>query len=465
MIYLKILVLQFFWFGAVKFSGHSYSFFFWILAVVLLALNYTFYKIEISKIRYVFFILFFSLWGALQDGVLDSSGAVKFANNTLWLNSLWLIFLAYYGDVLNKFTKLNTLLQAVIGGVAGVLTYWSGCQLANVQIENQLAFFIIVFISWFVFFPLTLNLFYKKSFWNWILDRSVYFSFDGSGFVRHAESFEPDDNISLEGKHILVTGGTGGIGLSACEGLNSLGAQVLFTGRNGERGQKYSKDNCVFVKLDMVNWSEIEQFTRTCDSFDGVVLNAGGMPGKVETNEQGVEHQAASQLFGHFFLLKLLLQKKKLNKGCRITWVSSGGMYLKKLDLSNLVLPENYDKVDTYANVKRAQITLVEELAKDKKWKDYIITAMHPGWVATDAVKDAIPSFYNFTKGRLRTPKQGADTIVWLQLSKFQINSGDFYFDRKKVSPYISKNYIPSEDDREKLISLLQSYIIGGEFV
>ena len=34
---------------------------------------------------------------------------------------------------------------------------------------------------------------------------------------------------------------------------------------------------------------------------------------------------------------------------------------------------------------------------------------MHPGWVETDAVKDAIPQFYDFTKKRLRTPEQGAD--------------------------------------------------------
>jgi hypothetical protein len=38
--------------------------------------------------------------------------------------------------------------------------------------------------------------------------------------------------------------------------------------------------------------------------------------------------------------------------------------------------------------------------------------------------------------GRLRTPLQGADTILWLLSSKKEIHSGALYFDRKKVSPH-----------------------------
>jgi NAD(P)-dependent dehydrogenase (short-subunit alcohol dehydrogenase family) len=462
MILLKILILQAFWFGAVHFSDHKNSFLFWIIALLLILFNYIIYKVDVSKVRYGLLALLFCFWGQLQDGLLEWSDAIKFVNSTLWLNSLWLVFLIYYGDVFNKFTKVNIKIQALIGGVAGVFTYWSGCRLANISIENEITFIFIVFVSWLIFFPFSLYLFYKNDFWNWLLDHSVYFSFDSSGFKRHAESFRLGENKSLENKQILVTGGTGGIGLSTCEELTLLGAKVIFTGRNEQKGKQYSKSNREFVSLDMSNWTDIETFTKSCHSFDGIVLNAGGMPPEKELNAPGVELQAASQLFGHFYLIDLLHSKGKLNKGCRITWVSSGGMYLKKLDLGELIDPSKYDKVDVYANVKRAQITLVEELVKEDRWSNFNITTMHPGWVATDGVKSAIPGFYKFTKGRLRIPKQGADTIVWIQSTDQKIDSGSFYFDRKKVSPYISKSYIPGQKDREELVRLIQIFRIGA---
>jgi glycogen synthase len=61
---------------------------------------------------------------------------------------------------------------------------------------------------------------------------------------------------------------------------------------------------------------------------------------------------------------------------------------------------------------------------------------MHPGWAATPGVDEAIPGFAKTMEGRLRTPLQGADTILWLLSSKKKIESGALYFDRKKVSPH-----------------------------
>jgi dehydrogenase/reductase SDR family protein 12 len=461
MIFLKIILLQLFWLGAVKFSDNELSFLFWPLGIFILILNYKYFEIKISKIRYTFFIILFSLWGVIQDGLLESSDALVFTSNTFWLNSLWLVFLTYYGDIFDRMARFNIVIQALIGGLAGVFTYLAGCRLANVEITDQQSFMIIVFISWALFLPFTLFLFYKKAFWNWYLDRTVYFSFDNSGYLRHAEEFNHNDNDTLLHKKILVTGGTGGIGKSVCDSLSVLGANVFFTGRNEERGTKLSSNKKSFVKLDMVDWDAIKNFCESCDVFDGVVLNAGGMPEELSLNYEGVEHQAASQLFGHYILIDLLRRKNKLNKGCRITWVSSGGMYFKKLSITDLVLPSKYDKVDTYANVKRAQVTLVEELAKDNNWNEYSISTMHPGWVGTEGVKVAIPRFYKFTRKRLRSIKQGADTINWLQYTSEDIKTGDFYFDRKKVSPYISKKYIPTLEQRVELLSLLKHRIKG----
>lgn len=463
MILLKIVFLQIVWILIVKQALPISSELIWLLALLICFCNYFIYKTSVSFKRYLFLLSIFVSWGYLQDSLLQALGFLELEGSGLWLNSLWILFLCYFGDVFNKLNKLNLWQQSLLGAVGGIFSYYSGCKLSGIHITNNElpGFVFIIAMSWGVFMPLSLFLFYKDKFWNAILDKSIYYSFDSTGFKRHqklfkSEAFEED----LTGKNILITGGTGGIGLSVCRELSKRGAYVIFTGRSEKRGKEYEGDNCKFLKLDMIDWASFKSVLRDLPRFDHIILNAGGMPKELELNDFSVEHQAASQLFGHFNLLDLLDKHSGLNVECRITWVSSGGMYLKKLDLGNLVRPVKYDKVDVYANVKRAQITLVEEMVKNERWKKYNIFSMHPGWVNTSGIEDALPNFYKFTKNRLRSIEQGADTINWLQFTNENLVSGSFYFDRKSTSAYINKQYRPSKDERLRLMNLVDQYTI-----
>lgn len=285
-----------------------------------------------------------------------------------------------------------------------------------------------------------------------LLDYSIIFSFDKSGFKRHLKNCS---NLALAvDKSFLVTGGTSGIGRACVEILKDKKAFTHFVGRNKNKAQELIDARTIFHMGDMAKWDDIERIVQELPILDGVVLNAGGMPNSLTLNNHNIELQCASQLIGHFKLLRSLIQHKKLQRGASVVWVSSGGMYLKELDLKNLTLPSNYDKVDVYANVKRAQVTLVEELALIDEFKDYKIVAMHPGWVATAGLREALPKFYNFFKKRLRSGEEGADTIIWSLLNSDKIESGGFYFDRKRVSAYISKKYIPSKKERRELLDI-----------
>jgi hypothetical protein len=60
-----------------------------------------------------------------------------------------------------------------------------------------------------------------------------------------------------------------------------------------------------------------------------------------------------------------------------------------------------------------------------------VFNAMHPGWAETPGVTASIPDFAESHKGSLRTPEQGADTIVWLAASAAGgRHTGGFWFDR-----------------------------------
>lgn len=457
---LKAIFLQAFWYITVLYGPYETYPLFMLLGLSIALINWFVFKPNIDGIKYILILLTFILWGFLQDLLLIKSGILVVDSFPYWMTSLWVIFLCYYGDILNKFKSFNTSLVVILGSLGGLASYVAGVKLSGVELlaGSEYVFYAIVFFSWALFFPVSIHMFYKKSFLDKLLDLSIYFSFDSSGFKRHKRFFDNSKGKDISNKNILVTGGTSGIGLSTALALKKLGANVYVTGRNTEKGKKVEKDGLNFLQLDLANWEDIKKFSNSNIVYDHIVLNAGGMPQTIQVNNQQVELQVASQLIGHYILVNHLKDLGNIEKGSRIVWVSSGGMYLKKLALNELKNNTNYDKVETYANVKRAQVTFVEELAKDKKWDDYKHFSMHPGWVDTDGIKEALPKFYKWTKNRLRTGKQGSDTITWLVTTSSTLEDGAFYFDREKVKPYFSEKYNPNQELRKELLSFINSY-------
>lgn len=288
---------------------------------------------------------------------------------------------------------------------------------------------------------------------NKLLDLSIYYSFDKTGFIRHSSNF---NTLNFKGlNNILITGATSGIG-RACAEFMSKYTKVNITGRNQLKAE-WVKDNehINFIKNDMSDWDNILKLVNKMTKLDALVLNAGGMPDKLILNNYGVESQAASQLFGHYYLLKSLIENNKLANNAKIIWVSSGGMYLKSLDHKGLICPRQYDKVGVYANVKRAQVTLLSQL--QSKHYDLQFYGMHPGWVETTAVIESLPTFYEKMKDRLRSPAQGADTINWLLSEDSPKGNGDFYFDRRCVKKHFFFWTKSSEKNAKQLLQLIEN--------
>ena len=295
---------------------------------------------------------------------------------------------------------------------------------------------------------------------NRLLDKSVIFSFDRSGFERHAKEFTSQITTQeVSGKNIFITGGTSGMGKALAEELADLGGNIVITGRSKERGEKIAaaSEQIQFLSMDLAEYKNYKpDYFSHIPVLDSLVLNAGGMPESMELNKEEIEAQSASQLFGHFYLMKILRELRKINEKTRIIWVSSGGMYLSKLNLNEIIRPNEYDKVARYAEIKRAQVSMVEFWSSHPDWSQFQLFSMHPGWLATAGLNEALPKFSGLLKGRLRTPAQGVDTIKWLIGTHEDLVKGKFYFDRKVVSPYINDSYIPESEDLKKLDQIIK---------
>lgn len=315
----------------------------------------------------------------------------------------------------------------------------------------------------------------RRSLWEWLLDASVYYSFDASGYRRHSAHFEPLPS-SAEGLQVIVTGANSGIGLACATELARRGASLVMLCRDQRRGEAARARICeqvhpvVTPQLCVADMTDHTQLKRAVEQLSGAVHvllhNAGLLPLSWAKGACGHELTVGAHLMGPVLLTQLLtpqlieggraLREGGAREGARVIWMSSGGMYTKRLSLSALqhlsaMAPERYDGVEAYAYTKRAQVELATQLNLLGHGEGLITHhSAHPGWVDTPGVQTSLPGFWRWTQKRLRSLTEGADTAIWLSLYAEALPPG-FWFDRVARSPYLLGGK-PSEAEREALL-------------
>ncbi len=292
------------------------------------------------------------------------------------------------------------------------------------------------------------------------LDASIVLSFDRTGFRRHQRGFVAADlQIDLAGKVVLITGANSGLGYAAAHRLAALGAEVWLlcrdVGRGGEAMARLKHDfphaHVCLANLDVSSLNDVRRFADGFDRpVDVLINNAGVLPDRHTTTPEGHELTFATNVLGPFALTHRLLPKLKERKG-RVVTVSSGGMYTQSLD-EGLLRGEgaHFSGVTAYAQTKRAEVLLNELWAAREP--EVMFAAMHPGWADTPGVRASLPKFYQWTKRLLRTPEEGADTIVWLAAcQRIAQMSGLFWFDRTIAPTHVFPKIRESPEERERL--------------
>jgi len=285
-----------------------------------------------------------------------------------------------------------------------------------------------------------------------LLDATVALSFDRTGHARHARGFDPADlEVDLSGRVAAVTGANSGIGFATADGLARRGAQVHMLCRNEERGEAARRQLVERtggdLRLHVVDLSDAGSVARYCADpgvprMDLLVHNAGALLSEREATADGLEVTLATHVVGPLRLTLGLLSRMVPGtdgRPARIVWVSSGGMYPKRLSLQRLAATSGpFDGVAAYADCKRAQVVLSELLAGRLDSRLVTSNAMHPGWAATPGVASSLPRFHSLTRRILRSPVEGADTVIWLAAcERIEGETGGFWFDRRSVSPYL----------------------------
>jgi NAD(P)-dependent dehydrogenase (short-subunit alcohol dehydrogenase family) len=308
-----------------------------------------------------------------------------------------------------------------------------------------------------------------------LVDPFIVNSFDRTGFRIHALRFDPNDlDVDLAGRRCLVTGANSGIGFETARALADLGAEVVLLCRNQQRGEEAAariraETGNARVSLEILDVSDLADVRAAgarlaASPVDVLVHNAGVLPDARAETDDGLERTFATHVVGPFLLTQLLRERLAQSPDGRVIWVSSGGMYTRSLNLDDPNWNEReYDGVVAYAETKRAQVVLAELWAQAFGGTSVVVSAMHPGWADTPSVATSLPRFHRVMQKLLRTPAEGADTVVWLAASPKARETGRFWFDREPRRTHLLPFTRHSEQQARDLWELCERHVRSAE--
>lgn len=296
------------------------------------------------------------------------------------------------------------------------------------------------------------------------------------GFTRFGynianQHFKPV-SASLQGKHVVITGATSGLGLATARELAHRGADLTLVARNKAKLQAVVKEITRHtgnpnIKTKIADLSLMQEVIALADSLlqqgraiDVLINNAGALYNPRQETSEGLECSFALLLLAPYILTEKLHPLLQKSGAARVINVSSGGMYATGIALSNLQSDQgSYRGADAYARAKRGLVIMGERWSRHWATDGITVHNMHPGWAQTPGVETSLPEFTKVTKRVLRSPEQGADTIIWLaHATEVAQTSGLFWFDRFPHATNFTNKTKASAEKRDSLEQALITY-------
>jgi NAD(P)-dependent dehydrogenase (short-subunit alcohol dehydrogenase family) len=255
----------------------------------------------------------------------------------------------------------------------------------------------------------------------------------------------------MQGKTVVVTGATSGIGEVAADRLAQKGARIVFVARDKERGQETLKhlraiaghDNHAAHYADLMRLSEQKRVAKEiADSepqIDVLINNAGALFNTRQLTEDGLEKTFALNHMSYFTVTNVLLDKLKATPGARIVSTASDAHKGAKLDFNDLQAAKRFSGFSAYGKSKLCNILFTRELSRRLAGTGVSANCLHPGFVGTrfgDQSGGIVSWGVRLAKNFALTPEQGAQTIIYLASSPdVDGKSGGYYFKSKLATP------------------------------
>jgi NAD(P)-dependent dehydrogenase (short-subunit alcohol dehydrogenase family) len=246
-------------------------------------------------------------------------------------------------------------------------------------------------------------------------------------------------STDLQGRTIVITGGSSGIGAAAARTLARSGAQVVITGRSEETDRIAQEIGGDAFRVDFADLAAVERFAATLleryPRIDALVNNVGGIFAERSLTRDGHETTLQVNHLAGFHLTDLLRERLEASRAMVVN-TSSAANNMGSIDWDDLENERGYGAMTAYARGKLMNILHAMEITR--RFDGVAAASFHPGGVATGFGREGSWLMRLVFQGPLRklylvTPEQGADTLVWLLQGEpgRDWTPGEYYAKRK----------------------------------
>jgi NAD(P)-dependent dehydrogenase (short-subunit alcohol dehydrogenase family) len=255
----------------------------------------------------------------------------------------------------------------------------------------------------------------------------------------------------MQGKVVVITGGTSGIGQVAAEQLAGQGARIVLVARDTARAEATlarlkSANTAAEHTAHIADLSSIAatkavaaEIAAAEPRIDVLINNAGALFNRRQLSVDGLEMTFAVNHMAYFVLTEGLRERLAATKGARVVSTASGAHQGASLDMGDLQSAKAYSGFTVYGRSKLCNILWTRELARRFEGVGVTANCLHPGFVATrfgDGSGGFLQALMPLAKLLAISPQKGADTIVHLASSPEVAGvSGKYFFQRKVTEP------------------------------
>ncbi|MGA7540020.1 MAG: SDR family NAD(P)-dependent oxidoreductase [Steroidobacteraceae bacterium] len=270
----------------------------------------------------------------------------------------------------------------------------------------------------------------------------------------------------MQGKTVVITGATSGIGAVAARRLAEQGARIVIVARDRQRAQQtlralHAANPAAAHSAHIADLSRLRDMKQVAaeiaaaeSRIDVLINNAGTILARNQLTEDGLEVMFATNHMSYFVITHLLLERlRAVGGGARIVCTASAAHQRGKLDLEHL---QNQKGSTGYGTTKLCNILFTRELARRIGASGVTANCLHPGFVATrfgDSAGGPIRVGLAIAKWLFaRSPQEGAKTIVYLASSpEVEGQSGGYYSD---CAPAVPSAQAQSDENARRLWEL-----------
>jgi NAD(P)-dependent dehydrogenase (short-subunit alcohol dehydrogenase family) len=268
----------------------------------------------------------------------------------------------------------------------------------------------------------------------------------------------------MQGKTIVITGATSGIGEVAALQLAQQGARIVAIARERDRGEETlrrlrgaapAQDHVVHY-ADLSRLSEMKRVSTLIaereQRIDVLINNAGALFTKRELTEDGLERTFATNHMAYFVVTNLLSDRLRAAPDSRVVCTASDAHKGAKLNFDDLQSERGFSGFGMYGRSKLMNILFTRELARRLAGTGVTANCLHPGFVATrfgDAGSGLMAQVIRVAKKFALSPQEGAQTLIYLASSPGVAGvTGQYFY---KCKPAVPTKEAQNEADARRL--------------